>query len=153
MADRGTTQAIRCNNGPELTSRHFLACCIEHIIELVPSSRDGRSRTRASRVFTTNCRRLTLRVIREKGTVQKARRSYFDVCGNRGQVSSLRTNPEFDREGFVTKKEEAKFLLDVGYGNRGWGFGRSGRCLAGQRCRDDLECGNHRFIDNTPDDE
>jgi Integrase core domain len=28
-------QAIRCDNGPELTSRHFLAWCIERRIELV----------------------------------------------------------------------------------------------------------------------
>ena len=35
MARRGGPQAIRCDNGPELTSRHFLAWCIEHKIELV----------------------------------------------------------------------------------------------------------------------
>jgi len=35
MAERGTPQIIRCDNGPELTSRHFLAWCIEHKIELV----------------------------------------------------------------------------------------------------------------------
>ena len=35
MAERGTPQAIRCDNGPELTSRHFLAWCIEQKIELV----------------------------------------------------------------------------------------------------------------------
>jgi putative transposase len=27
--------AIRCDNGPELTSRHFLAWCVEWRIELV----------------------------------------------------------------------------------------------------------------------
>jgi putative transposase len=35
IAERGRPQAIRCDNGPELTSRHFLAWCIEHHIELV----------------------------------------------------------------------------------------------------------------------
>ena len=35
MAERGVPQAIRCDNGPELTSRHFLAWCIERQIELV----------------------------------------------------------------------------------------------------------------------
>ncbi len=35
IAERGTPQAIRCDNGPELTSRHFLAWCIERKIELV----------------------------------------------------------------------------------------------------------------------
>jgi putative transposase len=32
---RGLPQAIRCDNGPELTSRHFLAGCLERKIELV----------------------------------------------------------------------------------------------------------------------
>ena len=35
IAERGAPQAIRCDNGPELTSRHFLAWSIERQIELV----------------------------------------------------------------------------------------------------------------------
>jgi putative transposase len=35
IAERGGPEAIRCDNGPELTSRHFLAWCIERKIELV----------------------------------------------------------------------------------------------------------------------
>ncbi|MGH9544591.1 MAG: IS3 family transposase [Terriglobales bacterium] len=35
VAERGQPQAIRCDNGPELTSRHFLAWCVEQQIELV----------------------------------------------------------------------------------------------------------------------
>ena len=35
VAERGMPAAIRCDNGPELTSRHFLAWCIERKIELV----------------------------------------------------------------------------------------------------------------------
>jgi len=35
MAERGKPQVIRCDNGPELTSRHFLAWCVDHKIELV----------------------------------------------------------------------------------------------------------------------
>ena len=35
VAERGTPEAIRCDNGPELTSRHFLAWCIERHIELL----------------------------------------------------------------------------------------------------------------------
>jgi putative transposase len=34
VEERGKPQAIRCDNGPELTSRHFLAWGIEHQIEL-----------------------------------------------------------------------------------------------------------------------
>lgn len=35
IAERGRPQAIRCDNGPELTSRHFLAWSVERQIELV----------------------------------------------------------------------------------------------------------------------
>ena len=35
IAERGVPQVIRCDNGPELTSRHFLAWGIERKIELV----------------------------------------------------------------------------------------------------------------------
>jgi putative transposase len=35
IAQRGRPQRIRCDNGPELTSRHFLAWCVEHRIELI----------------------------------------------------------------------------------------------------------------------
>lgn len=35
VAQRGQPKAIRCDNGPELTSRHFLAWCVERQIELI----------------------------------------------------------------------------------------------------------------------
>jgi putative transposase len=35
MGDRGKPQSIRCDNGPELTSRHFLSWCLERQIELI----------------------------------------------------------------------------------------------------------------------
>ena len=35
VTERGTPQAIRCDNGPELTSQHFLAWCVEKKIEVV----------------------------------------------------------------------------------------------------------------------
>src|SRR5437016_8904817 len=35
VSERGLPQTIRCDNGPELTSRHFLAWCVEQKIELV----------------------------------------------------------------------------------------------------------------------
>ena len=34
-SERGVPGSIRCDNGPELTSRHFLAWCVERQIELV----------------------------------------------------------------------------------------------------------------------
>src|ERR1700683_538210 len=35
VAERGQPMAIRCDNRPELTSRHFLAWCVERQIELI----------------------------------------------------------------------------------------------------------------------
>jgi putative transposase len=35
IAERGTPEVIRCDNGPEMTSRHFLAWCMERKIELL----------------------------------------------------------------------------------------------------------------------
>jgi putative transposase len=35
VVERGQPQAIRCDNGPELTSRHFLAWCVERQIDLL----------------------------------------------------------------------------------------------------------------------
>lgn len=35
IAERGTPASIRCDNGPEFTSRHFVAWCEEHSIRLV----------------------------------------------------------------------------------------------------------------------
>jgi putative transposase len=33
---RGMPESIRCDNGPELTSRHFLSWCEEQKIQLIP---------------------------------------------------------------------------------------------------------------------
>ncbi len=35
IGERGCPHSIRCDNGPELTSRHFLAWCLDRRIELV----------------------------------------------------------------------------------------------------------------------
>jgi putative transposase len=35
IAERGQPESLRCDNGPELTSRHFLAWCVERKIHLV----------------------------------------------------------------------------------------------------------------------
>ncbi len=35
IAQRGAPDAIRCDNGPEFTSRHFLAWCEEHKIRII----------------------------------------------------------------------------------------------------------------------
>ena len=35
IAERGRPESLRCDNGPELTSRHFLACGVERKIQMV----------------------------------------------------------------------------------------------------------------------
>lgn len=65
IAVRGLPQAIRCDNGPELTSRHFLASALEWKIELRHiqlSSRASQRRTRTWRASTGGCARECLRV-------------------------------------------------------------------------------------------
>ena len=52
VGERGVPQAIRCDNGPELTSRHFLAWCVERQTELLhiqPGSRRRMRRRKLSR--------------------------------------------------------------------------------------------------------
>jgi transposase InsO family protein len=48
---RGQPRTIRCDNGPELTSRHFLAWCVERQIEVVHIQPGKPTRTRTSRAF------------------------------------------------------------------------------------------------------
>ena len=55
IAIRGRPLAIRCDNGPELTSRHFLAWALEWKIEFATSSRASQRRTRTWRAFTADC--------------------------------------------------------------------------------------------------
>jgi putative transposase len=55
VAERGQPLAIRCDNGPELTSRHFLAWCVERKIELVHIQPGNRRRTPEWRVFSDGC--------------------------------------------------------------------------------------------------
>ena len=62
VAARGVPQSIRCDNGPELTSRHFLAWCLERKIELVHIQPGSRRRTGAWRVLTGELREECLRV-------------------------------------------------------------------------------------------
>ena len=55
VAERGQPLAIRCDNGPELTSRHFLAWCVERQIELVHIQPGSRRRTRRLRASRGGC--------------------------------------------------------------------------------------------------
>jgi putative transposase len=55
LTEREKPLAIRCDNGPEFTSRHFLAWCIERKIELVHIQPGSRRRTGRWRVFRASC--------------------------------------------------------------------------------------------------
>jgi putative transposase len=55
IASRGMPEAIRCHNGPELTSRHFLSWCEERKIQLIHIQPGRRCRTVTWRVSTADC--------------------------------------------------------------------------------------------------
>jgi transposase InsO family protein len=54
VAKRGQPLAIRCDNGPELSSRHFLAWRVERQIELVHIQPVEADAERAGREFPQN---------------------------------------------------------------------------------------------------
>jgi len=56
MSQRGWPRSIRCDNGPEFTSRHFLAWCIERRIELL-HIQPGRPMQNAYASHCTSCKR------------------------------------------------------------------------------------------------
>ena len=55
VAERGAPEAIRCDNGPEFTSRHFLAWGMERKIELVHIEPGRPVQNRTWRVSTGSC--------------------------------------------------------------------------------------------------
>ena len=54
-AQRGHPQGIRCDNGPELTSRQFLAWCVERRVDMRHIQPASRPRTRTWRASTDGC--------------------------------------------------------------------------------------------------
>jgi putative transposase len=55
MQQRGQPESIRCDNGPEFTSRHFVAWCTERKIQLVHIQQANPCRTHMWRVSTVGC--------------------------------------------------------------------------------------------------
>ena len=55
VAQRGQPKVIRCDNGPELTSRHFLAWCVERQIELVHIQPGKPTQNAQSRALMAGC--------------------------------------------------------------------------------------------------
>jgi len=77
IAERGAPQVIRCDNGPELTSRHFLAWCIERKIELVHIQPGRPMQNGRIESFHGKLRDECLRV------------SWLEICLKRGRRSLL----------------------------------------------------------------
>ena len=62
LADRGRPQAIRCDNGPEPPSRHFLAWALDRKIDLVPIQPGKPTRNAYVESFNSKLREECLRV-------------------------------------------------------------------------------------------
>ena len=88
VAERGRPQATRCDNGPELTSRHFLAWCVERQIDLI-HIQPGKP-TQNPHVESFHGRSLR----RPQPQTRKKNLSYDRMRGRRGQVMlSLQIQP------------------------------------------------------------
>ena len=101
VAERGQPQAIRCDNGPELTSRHFLAWCVERKIEML-HIQPGKP-TQNARVESFNGR------LREECLAVSWFQNLFDA---RRKIAAWRTEYNEERPhsslGYKTPKEFAE---------------------------------------------
>ena len=134
IAERGVPRMIRCDNGPELTSRHFLAWCIERKVELLHIQPGRPMQNGRVESFHGKLRDECLRVS-WFGNLFEARRK---IAGWRAEYngerphSSLgyRTPQEFAREmggekgcgkdgGFAPLENAPRFPLSHSYGGDG----------------------------------
>jgi putative transposase len=125
VAERGAPQAIRCDNGPELTCRHFLAWCIDRKIELV-HIQPGRP-MQNGRVESFNVSWFG-NLFEARGKIEVWRREYNEERPH----SSLgyRTPEEFAREvggekgcgKAAPRKTEGRFSSPLGNPAKGAGF-------------------------------
>ncbi len=134
IAERGMPRVIRCDNGPELTSRHFLAWCIERKIELVHIQPGRPMQNGQVESFHGKLRDECLRVS-WFGNLFEARRkiaSWRNEYNHERPHSSLgyRTPQEFAREmggekgcgkdgGFATLENASRFPLSHSSGDDG----------------------------------
>ena len=130
LAERGAPQAIRCDNGPELTLRHFLAWCIERKIELVHIQPGRPMQSGHVESFHGKLRDECLRVS-WFGNLFEARRkiiAWRSEYNRERPHSSLgyRTPEEFAREsgcgkdgGCATLENAARFPLSHNHGDGG----------------------------------
>jgi putative transposase len=112
IAERGVPQTIRCDNGPELTSRHFLAWCVERQIELV-HIQPGKP-TQNARVESFNGR------LREECLNVSWFQNLFDA---RRKIAAWRIDYNEARPhsslGYQTPKEFAEQARTMSYGKDG----------------------------------
>ena len=134
VAERGTPQAIRCDNGPELTCRHFLAWCIDRKIELVHIQPGRPMQNGRVESFNGRMREECLNVswfgnlFEARGKIEVWRREYNEERPH----SSLgyRTPEEFAREvsgekgsgKAAPRKTEGRFSSPLGNPAKGAGF-------------------------------
>jgi putative transposase len=99
---RGESRSIRCDNGPELTSRHFLAWCIERKIELVHIQPGKPTQNAHVESFHGRLREESLRVSWFQNLFDARRKTSFwrrDYNEQRPHSSlNYRTPPEFARQ-------------------------------------------------------
>jgi putative transposase len=112
VAEPGQPLAIRCDNGPELTSRHFLAWCVERQIELV-HIQPGKP-TQNAHVESFHGR------LREKCLNVSWFQNLFDA---RRKIAGWRTEYNEERPhnslGYQTPKEFAERAREASYGRDG----------------------------------
>jgi putative transposase len=112
ITERGRPEAIRCDNGPELTSRHFLAWCVEREIELV-HIQPGKP-TQNARVESFNGR------LREECLNLSWFQNLFDA---RRKIAAWRKEYNEERPhsslGYRTPKEFAEQAKSTSYGKDG----------------------------------
>jgi len=134
VAERGVPQAIRCDNGPELTCRHFLAWCIDRKIELVHIQPGRPMQNGRVESFNGRMREECLNVswfgnlFEARGKIEVWRREYNEERPH----SSLgyRTPEEFAREvggekgcgKAAPRKTEDRFSSPLGNPAKGAGF-------------------------------
>src|ERR1039457_673260 len=106
VAERGQPLAIRWDNGPELTSRHFLAWCVERQIELVHIQPGRPTQNAHVESFHGRLREECLRV------------SWFqNLFDARRKIAIWRTDYNEERpHSSLTYRTPAEFAAEMSYG-------------------------------------
>ena len=92
VAERGQPLAIRCDNGPELTSRHFLAWCVERKIELLHIQPGKPTQNAHIESFHARLREECLEALCPRSTDKRLRAKFSKRLPAASKTSSLRQN-------------------------------------------------------------